>query len=140
MIDRSDENDLAYAMNMEASKGKNIMKYVKIEKIWECWDKDPEWMMINKAGRVVKVGSCYTKELLEKDAQYNIKIFHYLANDRTASKWLQLPESNEIPDDLFKVVPYDEQKCITDGILEFHTEEEYNKIFYPSGKVIYQSF
>ena len=97
-------------MNMEASKGKNIMKYVKIEKIWECWDKDPEWMMINKAGRVVKVGSCYTKELLEKDAQYNIKIFRYLANDRTASKWLQLPESNEIPDDLFKVVPYDEQK------------------------------
>ena len=125
---------------MEASKGKNIMKYVKIEKIWECWDKDPEWMMINKAGRVVKVGSCYTKELLEKDAQYNIKIFRYLANDRTASKWLQLPESNEIPDDLFKVVPYDERKCIADGILEFHREEEYNKIFYPSGKVIYQSF
>ena len=49
---------------MEASKGKNSMKYVKIEKIWECWDKDQEWMMINKAGRVVKVGSCYTKELL----------------------------------------------------------------------------
>lgn len=122
-------------MNMEASKGNN-MKYVKIENLWECWDKDTEWMMINKAGRVVKVGSCYTKELLEKNAQYNIKIFHYLANDRTASKWLQLPESNEIPDDLFKVVPYDEQKCITDGILEFHTEEEYNKIFYPSGKVI----
>lgn len=79
--------------------------------------------MINKAGRVVKVGSCYTKELLEKDAHYNIKIYRYLANDRTASKWLQLPESNEIPDDLFTVIPYDEQKCITDGILEFHTEE-----------------
>lgn len=92
-------------------------------------------MMINKAGRVVKVGSCYTKELLEKDAHYNIKIYRYLVKDRTASKWLQLPESNEIPDDLFKVVPYDVQKCITDGILEFHTEE-YNKIFYPSGKVI----
>lgn len=25
---------------MEASKEKNIMKYVKMEKIWECWDKD----------------------------------------------------------------------------------------------------
>ena len=133
-------SDMAYAMNMEASKANEIkgnnMKYVKMKNLWECWDKDPEWMMINKAGRVVKVGSSYSKEILEKDAQYNIRIFHYLAKDKTASKWLQLPESEEIPDDLFKVVPYDEQKCLDSGIIEFHTEEEYNKIFYPSGKVI----
>ena len=112
------------------------MKYIQIEnKFWECWDKDPEWMMINKDERVVKVGCCYTKEILEKEVQYNIKIFLYLAKDRTASKWLQLPESNEIQDDLFQVVPYDEQKCIADGIIEIKTEEEYNKIFYPRGKV-----
>ena len=29
----------------------------------------------------------------------------------------------------------DEQKCIEQGIIEFKTEEEFNKIFYPSGKV-----
>ena len=112
------------------------MKYIQTEKkFWQVWEKNPEWMLVNKAGRVVKVGECYSKEYLEKAAQYNIRIFRYLAKDRTASKWLQLPESEEIPDDLFQVVPYDEQKCIADGIIEIKTEEEYNKIFYPSGKV-----
>ena len=43
------------------------MKYVKIEKFWHCWDKDPEWMIINKAGRVVKVADWDTKEMLEKE-------------------------------------------------------------------------
>ena len=32
-------------------------------------------------------------------------------------------------------IPYDEQKCIADGIIEIKTEEEYNKIFYQRGKV-----
>ena len=41
----------------------------------------------------------------------------------------------ENADDLFQIVPYDEQKCIDSGILEISSEEEYNKIFYPRGKV-----
>lgn len=113
------------------------MKYVKIEnKIWEQWDKDPEWMIVNKAGRVVKVGNWYTKEILEKEVQDNIRIFRYLAKNNESAKWLQVNSSEEIPDNFFQVVPYDEQKCIEQGIIEFKTEEEYNKIFYPSGKVI----
>ena len=112
------------------------MKYVIMEnKFWGVWEKDPEWMMINKAGRVVKVGDWYTKEMLEKEVQDNIRIFRYLAKDNTSTKWLQLPESEEIPDDLFQVVPYDEQKCLDSGIFELSSEEEYNKTFYPRGKV-----
>ena len=34
-----------------------------------------------------------------------------------------------------EVCDYDEQKCIEQGIIEFKTEEEYNKIFYPMRKV-----
>jgi len=113
------------------------MKYVKIEnKIWEHWDKDPEWMIVNKVGRVVKVGNWYTKEILKKDVQDNIRVFRYLAKHSESAKWLQVNSPEEIPDDLFQVVPYDELKCIEQGIIEIKTEEEYNKIFYPSGKVI----
>ena len=112
------------------------MKYVKMEKFWHRWDKDPEWMIINKAGRVVKVDDWYTKEMLKKEVEQNIKIFCYLAKYNESAKWLQVNSPEEIPDDLFQVVPYDEQKCIADGFIEIVTEEEYNKIFYPSGKVI----
>lgn len=112
------------------------MKHVIIEnKFWEQWDKDPEWMLINKAGRVVKVDIWYTKEMLEKEIKDSIRIFRYLAKHNESAKWLQVNSSEEIPDDLFQIVPYDEQKCIADGIIEFKTEEEYNKTFYPSGKV-----
>ena len=113
-----------------------LMKYIKIEnKFWRVWDKDPEWMIVNKAGRVVKVDNWYTKEMLEKEIQDNIRIFRYLAKHNETAKWLQVNSPEEIPDNLFKVVPYDEQKCIADGIIEIKTEEEYNKIFYPRGKV-----
>jgi hypothetical protein len=44
------------------------MKYIQTEKkFWRVWEKDPEWMIVNKAGRVVKVDECYTKEMLEKE-------------------------------------------------------------------------
>ena len=112
-----------------------LMKYVKIDKFFHGWDKDPEWMLVNKAGRVVKVDNWYTKEMLEKEIEQNIKIFRYLAQYKESAKWLQVKEQKEIPDDLFQVVPYDEQKCIEQGFIELSTEEEYNKIFYPRGKV-----
>lgn len=111
------------------------MKYIKMDKFFHAWDKDPEWMLVNKAGRVVKVGDCYTKEMLEKEVEENIKIFRYLAQHKESAKCLQVKEPKEIPDDLFQVVPYNEQKCIEQGVIELSTEEEYNKIFYPSGKV-----
>ena len=111
------------------------MKYVKIEKFWRVWDKDPEWMLVNKAGRVVKVDTIYNREYYEKEIKEQVKLFHYLAKHSESAKWLQVNSPEEIPEDLFQVVPYDEQKCIADGIIEFKTEEEYNKTFYPSGKV-----
>ena len=92
-------------------------------------------MIINKAGRVVKVDDWHTKEMLEKEIEENIRIFRYLAKYNESAKWLQVNSPEEIPDDLFQIVPYDEQKCIEQGIIEFKTEEEYNKIFYPRGKV-----
>lgn len=113
------------------------MKYIQTEKkFWRVWDKDPEWMLVNKAGRVVKVDYCYTKEMLEKEIEDNIRVFRYLAKHSESAKWLQVNSPEETTDDLFQIVPYDEQKCIEQGIIEIKTEEEYNKIFYPSGKVI----
>ncbi|MCQ2975085.1 MAG: hypothetical protein MJ211_09805 [Bacteroidales bacterium] len=58
-----------------------------------------------------------------------------MAKHSESVKWLQVNSPEEIPNDLFKIVPYDEQKCIADGIIEIKTEEEYNKCFYPRGKV-----
>lgn len=113
------------------------MKYIQTEKkFWRVWEKDPEWMIVNKSGKVVKVDDYYTKEMLEKEIEYNIRVFRYLAKHSESDKWLQVNSPEEIPDDLFQVVPYDEQKCIADGFIEIKTEEDYNKIFYPSGKVI----
>lgn len=111
------------------------MKYVKIEKFWRVWDKDPEWMLVNKAGRVVKVDTIYNREYYEQEIKEQLKLFRYLAKYNESARWLQLNSPEEIPDDLFQIVPYDEQKCIEQGIIEFKTEEEYNKIFYPNGKV-----
>lgn len=71
----------------------------------------------------------------EKEIEEQLKLFRYLAKDRKSARWLQVNSPEEIPDALFQVVPYDEQKCIEQGIIEIKTEEEYNKIFYPSGKV-----
>lgn len=55
-------SDLAYAMNMEASKGNNIMKYVKIEKIWECWARDVNVAIMPDvhAGKDCTVGTTMT--------------------------------------------------------------------------------
>lgn len=112
------------------------MKYIQIEnKFWRVWDKDPKWMLVNKAGRVVKVDTIYNREYYEKEIKEQVKFFRYLAKYTESAKWLQVNSPEEIPDDLFTVVPYNEQKCIADGIIEIKTEEEYNKIFYPSGKV-----
>lgn len=111
------------------------MRYVKVNKFWEHWDKNPEWMVVNKAGRVVKVSIHFGKEYYEKEIEENIKIFRYLAKHQESARWLQVNSPNDIPDDLFQIVPYDEQKCIDSGILEISSEEEYNKIFYPRGKV-----
>lgn len=111
------------------------MKYVQIEKFWRVWDKDPELMLVNKAGRVVKVDTIYNREYYEQEIRNQLKLFRYLAKHSESVKWLQVNSPEEIPDDLFKIVPYDEQKCIADGIIEIKTEEEYNKRFYPRGKV-----
>ncbi|MCQ2210216.1 MAG: hypothetical protein MJZ34_07990 [Paludibacteraceae bacterium] len=111
------------------------MKYVQIEKFWRVWDKDPELMLVNKAGRVVKVDTIYNREYYEQEIRNQLKLYRYLAKHSESVKWLQVNSPEEIPDDLFKIVPYDEQKCIADGIIEIKTEEEYNKCFYPRGKV-----
>lgn len=112
------------------------MKYIESEnKYWRVWDKDPEWMLVNKAGRVLKVDPIYNREYYEKEIKDQLMLFRYLASHSECTKWLQFNSPEEIPDDLFQVVPYDEQKCIEQGIIEFKTEEEYNKIFYPTGKV-----
>lgn len=111
------------------------MKYVKIEKFWRVWDKDPEWMLVNKSGRVVKVDTIYNSEYYENEIKEQLKLFRYLAKHSESAKWLQVNSPEEIQDDLFQIVPYDEKKCIADGIIEVKTEEEYNKIFYPRGKV-----
>ena len=95
------------------------MKYVKVNKFWEQWEKNPEWMLVNKAGRVVKVSIHFSKEYYDKEQTYN----HYAYRP------------DDIPDDLFRIEPYDEKKCIDSGILEISSEEEYNKIFYQRGKV-----
>lgn len=112
------------------------MKYIQTEKkFWRVWDKDPECMLVNKSGRVVKVDTIYNREYYENEIKEQLKLFRYLAKHSEPAKWLQVNSPEEIPDDLFQIVPYDEQKCVADGIIEIKTEEEYNKIFYPRGKV-----
>lgn len=111
------------------------MKYVKVNKFWEQWEKNPEWMIVNKAGRVVKVSIHFGKEYYEKEIEENIRIFRYLAKHQESARWLQVNSPDDIPDDLFHIEPYDEKKCMDSGILEISSEEEYNKIFYPRGKV-----
>ena len=112
------------------------MKYIQTEKkFWRVWDKDPEWMLVNKSGRVIKVDTIYNREYYENEIKEQLKLFRYLAKHSESAKWLQVNSPEEIPDDLFQIVPYDEQKCVADGIIEIKTEEEYNKIFYPRGKV-----
>ena len=49
------------------------MKYIESEnKYWRVWDKDPEWMLVNKAGRVLKVDPIYNREYYEKHTKRQI--------------------------------------------------------------------
>lgn len=76
-------------------------------------------MLVNKAGRVLKVDPIYNREYYEKEIKDQLMLFRYLASHSECTKWLQVNSPEEIPDDLFQVVPYDEQKCIEQGIIWF---------------------
>ena len=81
-----------------------------------------------------------SEELLENAAD-TAKRFRELSDD-DADKEIPQEKKKDFIRELLDcdkiradIEPYDEKKCIDSGILEISSEEEYNKIFYPRGKV-----